>query len=89
MGGAPRAVLGAEVTWQSGWAVSRPRPGPPHWLPLRSQPWRRCVAQIGSSEEVRISRRMSEPSFLLITTHKVGINILVFQLKKPRLSEVK
>lgn len=66
-----------------------PRARPPHWLPLRSQPWRRCVAQIGSSEEVRISRRMSEPSFLLITTHKVGINILVFQLKKPRLSEVK
>lgn len=28
MGGAPRAVLGAEVTWQSGWAVSRPGQAP-------------------------------------------------------------
>lgn len=57
MGGAPRAVLGAEVTWQSGWAVSRPRPGPRtgcHCVPSPGAGvWRKSGAQrrFGSADE--------------------------------------
>lgn len=45
MGGAPRAVLGAEVTWQSGWAHCVPSPG--------AGVWRKSGAQrrFGSADE--------------------------------------
>ena len=44
-------------------------------------------AQVGSSQDVQVSERMTWPFPFLLTTHEVATTILILRLKKPKLSE--